>query len=97
MSITDVCDTSVHKALLLCQQVMREREDAAQFKARIEGLVHRYEAQHLPRRKRRLTTQQIRDMDEGTMSFSLTGASLLAGAPPDVVVCNLQPNARSAT
>jgi hypothetical protein len=44
---------------------MREREGAAEFKARIEGLVHRYEAQHLPRRKRKLTTQQIRDMDEG--------------------------------
>lgn len=46
-------------------QVMRERDDAAEFKARIEGLVHRYEAQHLPKRKRKLTTQQIRDMDEG--------------------------------
>ena len=48
-------------------QVMREREGAAEFKARIEGLVHRYEAQHLPKRKRKLTTQQIRDMDEGAL------------------------------
>jgi hypothetical protein len=52
------------------EQVMREREDAAEFKARIEGLVLRYEAQHLPKRKRKLTTQQIRDMDEGALAVT---------------------------
>ncbi len=46
-------------------QVTVEPEDAPAFKARIQGLIDRYEAQFLPRRKRKLTTEQIREMDAG--------------------------------
>lgn len=51
-------------------------EDAEEFKERIEGLVNRYEAQYLPKRKRKLTTQQIRDMDEGANLLWLVCGSL---------------------
>ena len=46
-------------------QVKIEPEEAGAFKARIQALTDRYEAQFLPRRKRKVTTQQIRDMDAG--------------------------------
>ena len=58
------------QSLLCMLQVTNEPEDAEVLKARIETSVARYEAQFLPRRKRRLTTQQIRDFDAGSCNAS---------------------------
>ena len=44
---------------------MAEPEDAEEFKARIQAMVDRYEAQFLPQKQRKVTPQQVRKMDEG--------------------------------
>ena len=42
-----------------------EPEDAEEFKARIQKMIDRYEAQYLPRKQRKVTTEEVRKMDEG--------------------------------
>ena len=44
---------------------MPEPEDAEHFKARIQQMIDRYEAQHLPRGQRKVSPEDIRDMEEG--------------------------------
>lgn len=44
---------------------MAEPEDAEEFKARIQKMVDRYEAQYLPQKERKVTPQEVRKMDEG--------------------------------
>ena len=44
---------------------MAEPEDAEEFKARIQQSVDRYEAQYLPQKKRKVTPETVRKMDEG--------------------------------
>lgn len=47
-------------------QYKEEPESSEAFKARIQEHIDRYEAQFLPRSKRKLTTKRIREMDAGT-------------------------------
>lgn len=54
-----------HSASDLCWQGIPEPEDAEAFKARIRQLIDRYEAQYLPRKQRKVTADQIREVDEG--------------------------------
>ena len=49
------------------QQGVGKPEDAEAFKARIQQLIDRYEAQHLPRKQRKVTQDQIREIDEGEL------------------------------
>ena len=51
------------------EQGIPEPEDADAFKARIQQLIDRYEAQYLPRRQRKVTADQIREVDEGESWF----------------------------
>lgn len=44
---------------------MAEPEDAEEFKARIQKMVDRYEAQFLPQKERKVTLAEVRKMDEG--------------------------------
>lgn len=46
-------------------QGIGEPEDAEEFKARIQKMVDRYEAQYLPQKQRKVTPQEVRKMDEG--------------------------------
>ena len=46
-------------------QFEHEPEDREAFKTRIQAVTDRYEAQFLPRRERKLSTKQIREMDAG--------------------------------
>ena len=57
-------------------QGIPEPEDAEAFKARIQQLIDRYEAQYLPRRQRKVTADQIREVDEGTCCVPLAPVDL---------------------
>jgi hypothetical protein len=54
------------------QQGIGKPEDAEAFKARIQQLIDRYEAQYLPRKQRKVTQDQIREVDEGARPLGLT-------------------------
>ncbi len=61
------------------EQGIPEPEDADAFKARIQQLIDRYEAQYLPRKQRKVTADQIREVDEGKRVLTLVFLTVTAG------------------